>query len=161
MSASKRPTLRPCFAKEIAIFTDVVDLPTPPFPELTIKKFFTCGAIFLPFDELSLGITGALILQVIFSAPSLISSAVASSFICCETSGADEVISTVKLTSSPFTTISFTKPKVTISLVNPGYITFDKADFTLSSVIKNSFTIFIFLGLYLNKTNIVLFRWLN
>jgi hypothetical protein len=42
------PTFLPSFAIEMAKFSVVVDLPTPPLPELTITKFLTCGAIFLP-----------------------------------------------------------------------------------------------------------------
>ena len=112
--------------------TDVVDLPTPPLPELTIKKFFTCGAIFLPRDELSRGIFGAATLILISVAPIAFNSAVASSLICAATSGALDVISIVKLTAVPLTLMLLTNPKVTISLVKPGYITLESAVFTFS-----------------------------
>jgi len=82
------------------------------------------------------GILGALTLQVTLPAPTAFNSVTASSLICCATSGADEVISTLKLTSVPFISILFTKPKVTISLVKPGYITFESAEFTISLVIN-------------------------
>jgi len=132
----------PCAASAIAILTDVVDLPTPPFPELTIKKFFTCGAIFFPRDELYLGSVGAITLQATLDAPIAFSSVIASSLICSATSGALDVISTSKLTSLPLVTIFFTNPKVTISLVKPGYKTLQSADLTISSVIYFSFNLY-------------------
>ena len=37
MSASSRPTLRPCFARATARFDDTVDFPTPPLPDPIAK----------------------------------------------------------------------------------------------------------------------------
>src|SRR3989338_3951344 len=81
------------------------------------------------------GIFGAFIFTLTLPAPTAFNSAVASSIICCATSGALDVISTLKLTSFPLISILLTKPKVTISLVKPGYKTFDSAEFTISLVI--------------------------
>lgn len=41
MSTSRSPTLRPRLANESAVFTETVDLPTPPFAELTTMVFLT------------------------------------------------------------------------------------------------------------------------
>ena len=82
MSASSRPTFLPCIASAIAKLTDAVDLPTPPFPELTMMKFFTCGAMFLPLEELSRGILGAATFTVTLVAPSRLRASVDSTVIC-------------------------------------------------------------------------------
>lgn len=41
MSTSSSPTLRPLFASERAVLTETVDLPTPPFAELTTTVLLT------------------------------------------------------------------------------------------------------------------------
>jgi hypothetical protein len=66
-------------------------------------KFLTCGAMFLPLEELSRGILGAATLTVTFVAPARFSASVDSTVIWCATSAALDVMSTVKLTSVPFT----------------------------------------------------------
>ncbi len=43
MSASKRPTLAPVFARDIARLTETVVFPTPPIPLATAMIFFTPG----------------------------------------------------------------------------------------------------------------------
>ena len=80
---------------EIAKFTVVVDLPTPPFPLETMMKFFTCGAIFFPLLELlfSSGIFGVMILSSIFFKAKLDKASVAFLRISLATSGFAETIS--------------------------------------------------------------------
>ena len=46
MSASSKPTFKPCNAKPIARLTDTVDLPTPPLPEATAIICFTFESAF-------------------------------------------------------------------------------------------------------------------
>ena len=41
MSTSRSPTLRPLLASDSAVLTETVDLPTPPFAELTTTVFLT------------------------------------------------------------------------------------------------------------------------
>ena len=48
MSASSRPTRRPCAASATARFTAVVDFPTPPLPEATATIFDTSGSSIAP-----------------------------------------------------------------------------------------------------------------
>ena len=120
MSPSRIPTFLPRIAMATARLTVVVDLPTPPLPELTMTKFFTCGAMFLPLLEVSLGIWGWAMLMETSEAPAASRALVDASLIWAATSGAEEEISMETVIFSPSTATSFTNPKETISLANPG-----------------------------------------
>ena len=91
--------------------------------------------MFLPLEELSLGILGALIETVTSEAPAALSSPIALALISSATSGAEDVTSTSTETLVPSILIFLTKPNVTISLENPGYVTYDSVSFTICSVI--------------------------
>jgi len=131
MSASRSPTLAPALLRAIAKFTATVDLPTPPFPLATAITFFTREdpKVLPPMEEVTSEETSTFTASTPGRALTL---AVASSTSLSLMGQAGVVRTSFTSTLPSRTTMSFTNPRLTISLPRSGSLTTERARNTCS-----------------------------